>query len=112
MTLRPNGQRAWDAETDAELARLWNHGLELIAISRRLHRTKNAIIQRANMLRRMGFTMASRKGALHSFVPKPFQMPPGMRYQDDPRAVCDRGSPWMPPRPDAQSAASSLVRTG
>lgn len=109
---RATSGRLWEESDDERLLTLWNHrpDLDIPTIGRMFHRTNNSIKNRVQILKGRGFEVTNR----HAPAPKlkPFTMPAGMRYADDPKASLDRGSPWMPRRPDAQSAASSLIMAG
>lgn len=100
---------SWDQD-DEEFIAMWNDpAMASHDIAKALSRTPNALRVRATALRIQGIEMMDRT-SLEPPAPQcqPFVMPDGMRFEDDPRAVADMGSRYMPRKPDYQSAGSSL----
>ena len=118
----PNWQRAWTNHQDDRLIDLWNQPIELLEVVSRMQRSKAAVIQRANILRRRGIEMRQRRIVIPpdelppEEVRRPFTMPEGMAYQDDPIAVAEwkASCPKIYPLPvtSGYSAVSGLIGGG
>lgn len=110
-----NGCPLWtDAERD-ELAEVWNNREDLTVkqIAIKFHRSVNAIRNQASIMRRAGRHMIGRR--LDGVEPDnepivPFRMPPGMRYEDDPRAISTRPPVFVPfPSKPGYSGTASCI---